>query len=191
MADFKTSHKIVMLHEGGYANNPVDTGGETYKGIARKRHPNWSGWADVDAAKKLFSKASALDIFLQGNDRLQLKVLAFYKQQFWDELNLDKVISQEIATELYDTGVNMGTGVAALFLQTALNVSNRNGKDYVDLKKDAKIGPNTVNTLNIHQRPADVLKVLNCLQGSRYIDIMERNPGQEIFFRSWFSRVTL
>jgi len=191
MADFKTAHKIVMQHEGGYANNRNDKGGETYKGVARKRHPNWLGWDIVDSIKKLQANPDSFEIILQSNEILQKLVLSFYKTEFWDALSLDNVKDQSIATELYDTGVNMGTGIAALFLQTALNVSNRNGKDYDDLKKDAKVGPNTVNTLNAHQRPADVLKVLNCLQGSRYIDIMEGNPGQEIFFRSWFNRVTL
>lgn len=39
MADFDKAHLEVMGNEGGYANNPVDAGGETYKGIARKFWP--------------------------------------------------------------------------------------------------------------------------------------------------------
>lgn len=187
MADFKTAHKVVMANEGGYANSPHDTGGETYKGIARKKHPNWPGWKIVDSAR--FDKSFPDN--LDRNEILQMLVLDFFKEEFWDVLSLDQISDQSVATELYDTGVNMGVGIAALFLQTALNVSNRNGADYPDLKEDAVIGLKTVSAMNHHKRPADVLKVLNVLQGARYIDIMKHNPSQEIFFRSWFSRVAI
>lgn len=33
----------MLIHEGGYSNDPIDLGGETYKGIARNAHPNWQG----------------------------------------------------------------------------------------------------------------------------------------------------
>ncbi|RYD50653.1 MAG: hypothetical protein EOP52_13405, partial [Sphingobacteriales bacterium] len=35
MADFLTAYKRTAVAEGGYANDPDDLGGETYKGIAR------------------------------------------------------------------------------------------------------------------------------------------------------------
>lgn len=35
MAIFNSAFKITMGNEGGYANNPDDSGGETYAGIAR------------------------------------------------------------------------------------------------------------------------------------------------------------
>lgn len=52
MADFNKAHLEVMGNEGGYANNPADSGGETYKGIARKFHPAWPGWKMVDDLKR-------------------------------------------------------------------------------------------------------------------------------------------
>jgi lysozyme family protein len=113
----------------------------------------------------------------------------FYKVKFWDYLKLDQVNNQKIANELFDTSVNMGQGIAALFLQRSLNVSNRNGKDYPDLQLDGAIGPVTINALNNHPRQEQVLKLLNTLQGARYISICEANPSQEIFMTSWLSRV--
>ena len=35
MANFTIALKKVLKNEGGYANNPNDAGGETYKGISR------------------------------------------------------------------------------------------------------------------------------------------------------------
>ena len=184
MADFKTAYKITMAHEGGYANNPADTGGETWKGIARKKHPGWPGWVLVDKAKNGDFPAN-----LHSVKGLQDMVESFYKSKFWDYLKLDQVNNQKIANELFDTAVNMGQGIAALFLQRSLNVSNRNGKDYADLQLDGNIGPVTISTLNNHPRQEQVLKLLNTLQGAKYIGICEANPSQEIFLTSWLSRV--
>jgi lysozyme family protein len=175
-----------MAHEGGYANHVNDTGGETWKGIARKKHPDWPGWVLVDKAKQGDFPAN-----LHSIAGLQDLVESFYKVKFWDHLKLDQVNNQKIANELFDTSVNMGQGVAALFLQRSLNVSNRNGKDYPDLQVDGNIGPVTITTLNGHPRQEQVYKLLNALQGAKYIGICEANPSQEIFLTSWLSRVGL
>jgi lysozyme family protein len=184
MADFKTAYKITMAHEGGYANNPNDTGGETWKGIARKKHPDWSGWQLIDKAKQSNFPANLYSV-----SGLQELVEKFYKVKFWDYLKLDLINNQKIANELFDTAVNMGQGIAALFLQRSLNVSNRSGKDYPDLQVDGNIGPVTINAVNNHPRPEVLFKVLNTLQGARYVTICENNPTQEIFLNSWLSRV--
>src|SRR5688500_14155039 len=98
MADFKTAYKITMAHEGVYANNPHDSGGETWKGIARKKHPDWSGWSIVDQWKiKAGFPAS-----LNNAPGLQDLVWQFYKKEFWDGLNLDQINDQRIVNELFD-----------------------------------------------------------------------------------------
>jgi lysozyme family protein len=192
MATFSASYQVVKSNEGGYANNPNDRGGETFKGIARKIFASWKGWQTIDAIKKrVGTNPDAIDREAAKDAGLQTLVHDFYKVNFWDVLKLDLVNDERIATELFDTGVNMGTGVAAIFLQRALNISNRNGKDYADFAIDGSIGPKTLDALNHHHNPTNVLKALNCLQGAKYIAICEANPSQEIFFNSWFSRVAL
>src|SRR6478672_7055039 len=162
MADFLTSFNVVMGVEGGYANDPDDTGGETYKGISRKNFPKWKGWSIIDTIKRAVGN-SALAIDKAGATNLSLQTLVheFYKTNFWNVLSLDKVKFQGIATELFDTAVNMGTGVAADFLQITLNVLNRNGADYPDLAEDGQIGSATVNALNSNKQPENILKLLN------------------------------
>jgi lysozyme family protein len=187
MADFKTSYAITMGNEGGYSNNKNDRGGETYKGIARKRHPLWSGWQEIDECRK----QANFPFNLKNNMTLDKLVSAFYKEQFWNKLNLDQVNDQRLATELFDTGVNCGPGVAANFLQRALNITNRGEKDYPNLVLDGSIGPLTINRLNHHSRPNDILKILNILQGNKYIEIAEANESQEEFTSGWLTRVAL
>lgn len=52
MADFKKALEMVLKHEGGYVCDPSDPGGETYKGVARNMHSGWTGWMEIDLAKK-------------------------------------------------------------------------------------------------------------------------------------------
>lgn len=185
MADFKSAFLKSMHHEGAYSNNPTDRGGETYKGIARNKNRAWDGWRIIDGYKSMADFEKELD----SDTGLQLLVDVFYKLNYWDALSLDDVINQEIADELFDTCINMGTGTAAKFLQAALNLLNRNGKNYPDLKVDGKVGNTTIKTLNAFQNPKAILKTLNGLQFGRYVDICQADPTQEIFFNGWLNRV--
>jgi len=104
MASYRSAILKVLLTEGGYANDPDDAGGETYKGIARKFWPRWSGWAIIDVAKKQSGYERALNRNMQLNDA----VIAFYKVNFWDKVGGDFIASQTIANNLVDAAVNEG-----------------------------------------------------------------------------------
>lgn len=185
MADFKIAFIKTMDHEKGYSNHPKDRGGETYRGIARKFHPTWKGWELIDSYKK----SKNFEPLLDKDAYLQRLVEEFYKETFWDYLALDKVMNQVIATELFDTSVNMGQSVAAEFLQIALNLLNRDQKDYKDLPVIGKIGPLTIETVNKYKNEAALVKTLNGLQFSRYRNICDRDRTQEVFFHGWLNRV--
>lgn len=53
-----------------------------------------------------------------------------YRKQYWISPRFDQVnlISNAVAEELLDTGVNCGTGFAKPLLQRALNLLNNQGK---------------------------------------------------------------
>src|SRR6185369_16555833 len=103
---------------------------------------------------------------------------AIYRAKYWAKVGLYLIapLSEKIAEELLDTGVNMGTGTAGIFLQRALNALNGQGKDYPDILVDGGIGPGTAAALKalLAKRgttgEAVILKALNCLQGARYIE---------------------
>ena len=188
MADFEKAIIKTLEHEGLYSVDPADRGGETYKGIARRMHPNWHGWKVIDSYKGIsnFPKNTISD------PNLQKLVKSFYKAAFWDVNLLDQVPSQYVAEELFDTGVNMGTSKAAKFLQEALNVLNNCGKLYNDLTVDGKVGANTIKAVKLcieNKGDSYLYKVLNILQGSFYIDLMRKNVSQEKFAYGWLSRV--
>lgn len=187
MALFKIAYQETMQIEGGYANDPDDKGGETFKGISRKNWPHWAGWQIIDS----FKNKVGFEANIYASGALQQLVLSFYKTNFWDTMLLDQVTNQDITNEMFDTGVNCGDEVAVGFLQRALNHTNRNQSDYPNLVVDRKMGPKTVATINSHPRPKQVLKLMNCQQGVRYMEICENNEKQEKFMTSWLSRVTL
>lgn len=161
--------------EGGYANDKSDRGGATRYGITEA----------VARANGYTGDMKALPV--EWAQRI-------YKAQYWDTLRLDQIalMSFSIAEELFDTGVNMGIGVAARFLQTALNAFNRGGADYPDVTVDGALGPVTLHALRqfLALRKVDgekvMLRVLNAQQGARYIDIAKNDHEQEKFTFGWF-----
>ena len=187
MASFPQAYALTAKVEGGYANNPNDRGGMTYAGVARNFWPKWSGWPIIDKLRT----AGGFPRNLAASPELQAAVLAFYKENFWDVLNLDKVTSQAIANEVYDSAVNCGTAKAGVWLQRAVNVTNAGGTKAPDVLPDGSVGRDTLAALNSHKAPLLVLKALNILQGAHYITIAEGNKSQEQFINSWFSRVGL
>lgn len=173
MNHFLAAFRRLMEVEGGYANSKKDLGGETMWGITEK------------VARANGYKGLMADMPLET-------ARAIAKVQYWDLLNLDRVaaLSPAIAEELFDTFYNTGRGPE--YLQRALNALNREEADYPDLPLDGLIGPATLSALGAYLRKRGpegetvLLRVLNCLQGARYIQIAEARPGNEDFVFGWF-----
>lgn len=132
MADFSRALSLVLNHEGGYANNPLDSGGETYQGIARNFNPYWSGWLILDQiANKAWNA-----LYSELNSAVQ----AFYKAQYWDRHKLGGINNQAIANLVFDWLVN--SGQAGRQIQQVLVLMGQN------IVVDNIIGQQTVNAIN-------------------------------------------
>lgn len=189
MGDFDAAFDVTMGHEGGYANDPSDFGGETYRGIARRFHPSWFGWTIIDQSRKEPGFPGAIP-----HDRLDRYVREFYRNHFWLPVAGEDVEPHSVAAELFDTAVNMGPSRAVEFLQVALNALNRNGKLYPDLVEDGDMGPRTLAALDKYLQsdpPLFLLKALNGQQCCYYIERTRKVPSQERFLRGWLARVSL
>jgi lysozyme family protein len=188
MAEFDLAYAKTSAYEGGYAKDPIDRGGETYRGIARLRHPDWAGWRRIDAHKQKRAFPDDLD----ADRTLQTKVRTFYRSVFWDRCRGDELADQAVADELYDSAVNLGVRRAVRFLQSSLNLLNRNQRDYADLIEDGWFGAKTLAALEAllkKDRDSETLvKLMNIHQGARYVEIMAANPDQERFARGWIRR---
>lgn len=190
MADFELAFSRTMGNEGGYANDPDDAGGETYRGISRRFNPDWDGWSVIDAWRDHPSFPEGL----ASNFALNELTKAFYRRRIWQQFIGDELPDQAVAEELFDTAVNLGMTRAISYLQQALNSLNRNGDLYPDLVVDGSFGRRTLEALQAYLRrdPARyLLTAMNALQGGHYLEYMRKSPTQEKYARGWLDRVVL
>jgi lysozyme family protein len=164
----------VIGREGGYSNHPDDRGGPTRWGITQAvaRANGYHG--DMRELPREVAKG-------------------IYMRRYVTQPGFGAImsISEPIAEELVDTGVNMGPGVPSLFLQKALNALNNKGKIYNDIIEDGDVGPATFNALRAYLRKRGkegetvMVKALNCLQGARYIELARSRTANESFLYGW------
>lgn len=167
----------LIKREGGYVNIPADRGGATKYGITEV------------VARASGYKGSMIDLPLSTAENI-------YSQQYWFDPGFDRVntVSAAVAEELLDTGVNCGTRFARPLLQRALNLFNNKGKGgWGDLQTDGVLGEKTLTALKIYlskrgrEGELVLVRLLNIMQGARYMELAERNPSQEQFFYGWIA----
>ena len=169
----KELEKVLDL-EGKYSDHKSDSGGKTMYGIT------------IGLAKQYGYRSKMQNLSLK-------KAKQIYYDAFWKPLRLDDItkIMPTLTHELFDTGVNQGTGRAAEYLQYVLNVFNRQEKDYKDIRVDGSIGPATLRVLRAYLRKRGgagevvLLRALNCLQGSFYLRLSQARKKDEDFVFGW------
>lgn len=172
--------EATIAKEGGYSNNPNDTGGATMFGITEHvaRRNGYLG---------------------PMRDLPRNKAIAIYRQEYAIRPGFASVaeIYPRVGAELFDTGVNMGPHWPSLWLQMCLNAFNNQGALYPDVAEDGDIGPGTLRALRsfkaVRKDNGEIilLKALNSLQGARYIELTRARQKNEAFTYGWFARVEL
>lgn len=167
--------------EGNYSNHPSDRGGPTRFGVTEKVARAYGYKGDM----KVFPRELAKEVFLI---------------QYFLEPHFDRIaeLSQPIAAELFDTAVNTGVSFTKPLIQQALNLLNREQADYKDIEEDGIIGNDTVAALKAFlakrgtRGEAVMVKLLNIMQGARYIEITKARPKNEAFMFGWIdNRISL
>jgi lysozyme family protein len=209
VASFDKFYPGLLRAEGGYVHNPLDSGGETWSGVARNSNPRWQGWKSIDLAKKRLgltspvppAKYAALNKALATDAVLAAYLRAFYKAQYWDSLSLDGLKNQSVAEQLADHGVNAGTSRPPRVLQYVLRQMGR-----TDIVEDGKLGPTTIAVANavdqaqLFTQLAELRRNLyryragKIAPGNPLLGLLERlhispNATQAAFLPSWLGRV--
>lgn len=112
---FDKAVEVILKHEGGYVNDPVDPGGETNMGISKKAYP----YLNI----KELTKKDAKDI---------------YFKDYWLKAKCSK-LPEELRMIYFDMVVNMGKSRAVKILQGAITAKG------VKTTVDGGIGPQTIS----------------------------------------------
>lgn len=179
---FESALSAVDALESLYSNNPKDRGGETFCGIARTRHPTWSGWPLVDQMKREGRP-------IEKTVELGKLVNDFYKANFWSAQKCDLIddLSPSIAHELFESSVNCGPTQGGKFLQRALNLLNRRGTLYEDLTVDGQVGLKTIAALKACLKHRPSMLLYKCQNGEQYCFYRDWSQAED--FPGVFNRV--
>ena len=115
----------VLQSEGGWADDPRDSGGATMKGITLATYEQYKG---RHATKDELRAISDEDL------------AAIYRQGYWDKMRCDD-LPAGIDLVAFDAAVNSGPGASAKWLQRAAMVP-----------ADGVIGPVTIKAVNALNR---------------------------------------
>lgn len=184
MAQFEIAYKRTSINEGGYANNLKDRGGETFHGISRKNWPLWKGWVLIDDQRHRFpadihnpKNWKLVDKFLSEVPRLKELVRSFYKANFWDDIEGDRINSQEVANTIYDWAVNSGEGSPAKSIQRIVGAT-----------VDGDIGPATAAKINSYPDQSILPSMLREKRVQLVKEIVKNDPSQKVFLTNWVER---
>lgn len=116
--NFAKSLAAVLVHEGGYVNDPVDPGGATNKGVTQAVYDSWR----VTHGQSVRSVRHIE----------QAELLGIYKLRYWDQVRGDDLPSG-VDYAVFDYAVNSGVSRSSKYLQAVVGVA-----------QDGKIGSQTI-----------------------------------------------
>ncbi len=189
MADFETAyHATNALEAMVLSNVPTDRGGMTYGGIARKMAPGstWDGWQIID---RVLGRGAGFAPNPGETKLLEFQHRAFFQTEFWAKGSFAVLSDQALANKLYDAYVNCGPA-AIEWLQCALNLANRRGKLWPDLRVDGDLGPATTaaaeTACKSAQRKWLVMQLIETQQERRYFELALHDESQEENLLGWY-----
>lgn len=115
--NFARALKLVLAHEGGWADNPADPGGATMKGVTLTTF-------------RRYVKAKATKADLRQITDAQIATV--YRRHYWDAIS-GAELPDGVDYAVFDFAVNSGPARAAKFLQAVLGVV-----------QDGRVGPDTL-----------------------------------------------
>lgn len=177
MATFEKAIPRILLHEGGYVNNPSDPGGHTNYGITLG--------LIQDLHLDLNHDGTINYVDIKGMSVEDAK--SIYRRQWWDKYQYGTINDQTLATKVFDFSVNMGSSRAHKLLQQAIN-SVTGGC----LVVDGILGSSTFRVINeALKTPEQQQKVLDAYSNAVwafYTSLAEKNPKLKTFLRGWRNR---
>lgn len=162
MADATKLMPFILKWEGGFANDPVDRGGATNKGITISTFRQFYGQNKTVQDLKNITDEQWLNIFKKG---------------YWNPFKADSINNQSIADICVDWAWSSGTKTAIKQVQKILGVT-----------ADGIVGDVTLNAIN----NAEVYTLFAHIRTARLTfvnNIVERDNSQRKFLKGWMNRI--
>lgn len=157
--NFRTVTNWLLIHEGGYVNNPKDPGGATNRGVTQKTYDGYRvRIGQPKQSVKLIINKEVWDI---------------YRSQYWDPISGD-LLPSGLDYALYDFSVNSGASRAVRFLQELLHV-----------KVDGSLGNATLAAIHGHNNLEGLIEDL-CVKRWEWMKTLKT---YETFGKGWTRRV--
>jgi lysozyme family protein len=187
---FESAYTFTARFEGGYAKNPADPGGETFRGISRVAWPDWPGWPVIDRIKKALddrhgflpwdrvSSWKKIDKEALNYQELFGLVKDFYLTNIYKPVKAWN-LPEDVTDKLFDLNVNLSPSSAGKVFQRALNdVSSP------PLTVDGAVGPLTLARARA-QAPTELLRAIAKEQERFYeANTIPKFPAAESSFRA-------
>ena len=155
---FDQAIEVVLAHEGGYSDNPLDFGGPTNFGISSRFNPG----LEVE----LLTRDTAIEV---------------YWERYWKGRNYD-MLPEPVATKVFDLAVNLGSRVAVKCLQRAVMACG------TLVAIDGLIGPQTAGAVAMLTTPETLLPALRSEAGGEYRICVAMDSTQVLFLDGWLAR---
>lgn len=159
--------KVIGLEGDRFTDDPDDRGGATKYGLTlgflQRISPTWK-------KDRVFNitRDEAVDL---------------YRKYIWEPSGVARINDQDLANEVFEMIVNMGTGQGVKILQRALNFFTA---DMVSV--DGVLGPATATAAN-QVDPKQLLQVLQMEAVRFYFTLVKKDPSQKKWFLGWIARV--
>ena len=152
----------ILVVEGGFVNNPSDTGGATKFGITKNVYEKFVGHkVSLDEIKNMPI----------GN------AIRIYKESYWDKIRGDDIDSFATAYAIFDQAVNWGPKVAIMRAQKAL-----------DMVQTGTLSDTFIESLNMADEETFINDFLN-LSSEAYKNLVQTKPSNAVFLSGWLKRV--
>lgn len=161
MNPFESALIFTLKWEGGYSNNPNDSGGSTMRGITQRTYSAY------------LKRTNQPDADVRTISHRQLRQI--YLEEYWTPC-LCSMMPNGAAIALFDTSVNLGVGRSVKMIQGVVGAN-----------VDGKIGPKTIDAIKSDTQA--VTKLLDA-RVAYYNSIVHISPKNAVFIGGWKNRVS-
>jgi hypothetical protein len=167
---FRDYFKVLLMHEGGFVNDPDDLGGATNKGITYKTLNAY--------AKSVLRLEPSMELLKNLTDE---QAYLIYKTEYWDTINGDDIVDRELAFQIFDFKMNAGKNG----IKTLQNCLNENFEKTLSL--DGAWGKETLSSVNSVDSKDLYIKYRE-YRIEYYKDISVLRPQNQKFLKGWINR---